>query len=127
MQIAVKEYGLFDLITVSGRVDSVEAARLAQALTEANDRGQYKLVIDMSQLAYMSSAGLRALTTAQRNSKRKGGEVILAQITENVREVLEVVGFTTFFKIMDDVASAMEFAAQSPSNGNRTGGQSPSV
>jgi anti-anti-sigma factor len=121
MEIKVKEYGLFELITIAGRIDSVEAGRLDKTLKETNDRGQYKLVIDMSKLDYMSSAGLRALTTAQRNSKHMGGEVILAEVPKNVHEVLEVVGFTDFFTILDSVSSAKEFAANLPQDGTPRG------
>jgi anti-sigma B factor antagonist len=127
MEITVKEYGLFDLITIAGRVDSVEASRLAQTLNAANDRGQYKLVIDMSKLEYMSSAGLRALTSAQRNSQNHDrGEVILAEVPASVREVLEVVGFTDFFTILDSVSSAKEFAANLSQDG-ATRGSKPST
>jgi anti-anti-sigma factor len=79
MEITTKGYEPIELITITGRVDSVEAARFAKALQAAQDHGKYKIVIDMRQLEYMSSAGFRALGNAQRNSKRHNrGEVILA-------------------------------------------------
>lgn len=112
MEITVKEFKQTELITIQGRVDSVEASRLVQALEAANHRGKYKLVVDMSQLEYMSSAGFRALVEAQRNSKRhKGGEVVLAQVPDPIREALETVGFAEYFNIFDNLTSALEFAA----------------
>ena len=68
MEITVKELEQAELITINGRLDSVEAPRLAQALEAAQQRGKYKIIVDMSQLEYMSSAGFRALGDAQRNS-----------------------------------------------------------
>jgi anti-sigma B factor antagonist len=115
MEIITKEFQQIELITIKGRVDSVVASQLAQALESAQQRGKYKIVIDMSQLEYMSSAGFRALGDAQRDSKRLNrGEVVLAQVPENVREALDLVGFTEYFHIFDNVTSAFEFAENLP-------------
>lgn len=110
MEITTKEFNDIEVITVKGRVDSVEAPRLAQALESANQRGNYKIVIDMSRLEYMSSAGFRALGNAQRASKHHHGEVVLVQVPNLIHEALELVGFTEYFKTFDDVMSAAEFA-----------------
>jgi len=94
MEITVKEFEQAELITVNGRLDSVEAPRLVQALEAANHRGRYKIVVDMSHLEYMSSAGFRALGDAQHNSKRHNrGEVLLVRVPGNIRDALEMVGF----------------------------------
>ena len=126
MEITVKDFKQTELITIQGRVDSVEASRLVQALEAANHRGKYKLVVDMSQLEYMSSAGFRALAEAQRNSKRrKGGEVMLAQVPDPIREALETVGFTEYFNIFDNVTAALEFAAELPAGDSTTDASPP--
>ena len=115
MEITVKEFEQAELITINGRLDSVEAPRLAQALEAANQRGKYKIVVDMSQLEYMSSAGFRALGDAQRNSKRhNSGEVLLLQVPGNIRDALEMVGFAGYFHTFEDVNSALDFAANLP-------------
>ncbi|MDQ3007449.1 MAG: STAS domain-containing protein [Chloroflexota bacterium] len=111
MEITVKEFEQAELITINGRLDSVEAPRLAQALETANHRGKYQIVVDMSRLEYMSSAGFRALGDAQHNSKRHHGEVLLVQVPDNVRDALEMVGFADYFHVFEDVNSALAFAA----------------
>ena len=127
MEITVKEIKQIELITIQGRVDSVEASHLEQALQAANHRGKYKLVIDMSQLEYMSSAGFRALAAAQRNSKRhKDGEVVLAQVPNHIHQVLEIVGFAEYFNIFDNVTSALEFEANLPAGDSSSDAPSPS-
>ena len=103
MEITAQELRQVELITVKGRVDSVEAAGLGKALDSALRRGKYKVVVDLSQVEYMSSAGFRALLAAQRNSKRYNrGEVVLAAVPERIREALELAGFTELFKTFDD-------------------------
>jgi len=115
MKIVVKEFEQAELITIQGRIDSVEAARFSQALEAANHRGKFKLVVDMNELEYMSSAGFRALAEAQRNGQRHNrGEVLLARVPNRIREALEMVGFAEHFQTFDDVESALEFAANLP-------------
>lgn len=115
MEITVNEFEQAELITIKGRVDSVQAARLAQALGAAHHRGRYKIIMDMSQLEYMSSAGFRALGDAQRNSQRHtGGQVMLAQVPGHIHEALEMVGFLEYFRIFDTVASALEYLSNLP-------------
>ena len=121
MEITTKAFNHIEVITIKGRVDSVEAPRLVQALEEAANSGKYKIVIDMSQLEYMSSAGFRALGDAQRSSKRNNrGEVVLAQVPENIREALDLVGFTEYFHLFDNVTSAFEFAENLPADDSAT-------
>ena len=103
MEITVQEFKHCDMITIKGRIDSATAPQLSQALEAANNNGKYKLVVNMSDLEYMSSAGFRALLAAQRNSKRYNrGEVVLAVVPERIREALELAGFTELFKTFDD-------------------------
>jgi anti-sigma B factor antagonist len=111
MEITVKELKHTDLITIQGRVDSVQASRLAEALEAANQHGIYIIVVDMSQVEYMSSAGFRALGAAQRNSKRHPpAEVIFTQVPDLIREALEIVGFTDYFKVIDPLSAALQYA-----------------
>ena len=108
MEIATQEFKHCDLITIKGRVDSSTAPQLAQALETANESGKYKLVVDMTGLEYMSSAGFRALLAAQRNSKKYNrGEVVLVNVPARIREALELAGFTELFKTFDDTLTAV--------------------
>jgi len=108
MEISTQEFKHCDMISVKGRVDSATAPQLAQALESANEGGKYKLVIDMSGLEYMSSAGFRALLAAQRNCKKYNrGEVVFASVPPRISEALELAGFTELFKSFDDTLSAV--------------------
>lgn len=115
MEITTQDIKHVELITVKGRVDSVEAARLAQALESASRRGKYRIVVDMGGVEYMSSAGFRALGDAQRNSHRyQRGEVVLAQVPAPIFAALELVGFTEYFHIENSVQAALDFAENLP-------------
>ena len=127
MEITTKGYEPIELITIKGRVDSIESAGLAKALKAAHHHSKHTIVVDMGQVEYMSSAGFRALGDAQRNLKRQqAGEVILAQVPPHIHEALELVGFTEYFHICDSVAAAMEYATNG-SAGTSAASPSPAV
>jgi anti-sigma B factor antagonist len=110
MEISTQEFKHCDMIKIKGRVDSATAPQVSRALESAANGGKYKLVVDMSELEYMSSAGFRALLAAQRNSKKYNrGEVVLASVPDRIREALELAGFTELFKTFDDPLHAVGY------------------
>ncbi len=108
MEVTTKQFKHCDLVTITGRVDSATAPKLAEALDAINNESRFKIAIDMAGLEYMSSAGFRALIAAQRNCKRfNRGEVVLASVPESIHAALELAGFTSLFKIYPDVTTAV--------------------
>jgi anti-sigma B factor antagonist len=108
METTTKQYKHCDVVTVAGRVDSSTAPKLSEALDAIINAGRYKIVLDLTKLEYMSSAGFRALIAAQRNCKHHNqGEVVLADVPENINNALELAGFTTLFKLFKDLTSAV--------------------
>lgn len=108
MEITNQEFKHCDMLKVTGRVDSATAPDFAKALDKVTDAGRYKIVLDMSELEYMSSAGFRALLATQRNCKRYNrGELVLVKVPERIREALELAGFTELFKTFDDQVEAV--------------------
>jgi len=113
MEIEAKEFRGVEVITVQGRLDSVHAGELARALESASHRGIHRIIVDMGQVEYMSSAGFRALGDAQRRSLRHpDGDVVLAQVPVLIREALELVGFTETFHLAESVSAAREWIAK---------------
>jgi anti-sigma B factor antagonist len=108
MQITTKEFKHCHLISVDGRVDSATAPQFSQRLDKLIANGTFKIVVDMSKLEYMSSAGFRALLAAQRKCRRYNrGEVLLASVPHQIREALELAGFTELFKLHSDPLEAV--------------------
>jgi anti-sigma B factor antagonist len=107
MEITVTPMRRVDLLKVSGRVDSSNSSELDEALQTRLDEGRTNLVLDLSEVNYISSSGLRTLVTALRASKKKGGDVRLANPSERVQEVLGLAGLDTLFESYDDVTAAV--------------------
>ena len=82
--------------------------QLAEALEGVTNDGRFKIVLDMSDMEYMSSAGFRALLSSQRVCKRYNrGEIVLAAVPERIQEALELAGFTELFKTYPDAIEAV--------------------
>lgn len=99
IDINVSEVEHVTLVQVQGRVDSMNANQLGEALSGEIDGGHTRLVLDLSGVDYMSSAGLRELVNALKKVKRVTGDMRIAQPSERVREVLEMAGLDTIFQI----------------------------
>ena len=100
---------------VSGRVDSMSAPDFQNALGAAVDAGGSRLILDCTELSYISSAGLRALLITVKKVDALGGGVCMCTLSGPIREVLEVSGFVRFLKICDSVVDAeASFANSSP-------------
>jgi anti-sigma B factor antagonist len=108
MEITSNQYKHCDLIKVKGRIDSSTAPQLNQVLNTRLEDGRYKFVLDLSELEFISSAGLRVLISIQKSCKRYNrGEIILAHVPSNIFSALDLAGFTSFFKLSPDVIAAV--------------------
>ena len=84
-------------IALEGRLDTMTAPELEKEFQESLG-GADTLTIDLSQLEYVSSAGLRVLLSAHKQMSRKGGMKII-HVNEIVREVFDVTGFSDILTI----------------------------
>jgi anti-sigma B factor antagonist len=108
MEAEVTAYKRCDVVKMSGRVDSNTAPILGKALNTVTEAGRYKIVFDMSEVNFMSSAGWWVLIDTQKTCRRyKRGELVLANVDSGIRASLDLVGMGSYFKIFDDVTSAV--------------------
>lgn len=108
MNIQVSESKQVTVINVTGRVDSATAGELGSALSQVIADNKVNLVLDTSQVEYMSSAGLRELVSALRKVKPRGGDLRLIQPSQRVLEVLDMAGLTTIFEIYAELTAAVD-------------------
>jgi len=97
MTIEIKKNTNEVTIAVAGRLDTITAPVLEKRIGEIIE-GVQCLILDMSRLEYISSAGLRVLLGAQKKI-RKSGEMKLTGVCEEVMEVLEMTGFADILTI----------------------------
>ncbi len=87
------------ILSVKGRLDASNAATLEQQLLALIDAGEQRLVLDGAGLDYISSAGLRVLLVAAKRLRSGGGGIALAALRDPVKEVLDIAGFSSIFKL----------------------------
>ena len=97
MEIKTKAEGTKLTIAVSGRVDTVTAPELEAGLKFGDATC---VVIDLGDVPYMSSAGLRLLLTAHKTMLGKGGELQVANAQPSVKEVLDITGFSDILNLI---------------------------
>ena len=107
MEVTVQKFNRVDLILVNGRVDSSTAPQLGEALNEQFSAGTNNLVLDLSGVDYMSSAGLREMVAALKKAKQGGGDLRISTPSERVLEVLDLAGLDSIFQIFDDQVAAV--------------------
>jgi anti-anti-sigma factor len=92
MSIQTKSDGNTTVVSVSGRLDAVTAPLYEKAVRQLVEGGADRVVIDMRELTYISSAGIGELLVTANLLKEKGGSFCLANVAENVGSVLEMCG-----------------------------------
>ncbi len=97
MDIVLTRNGGTLVAAVKGRVNTASAPEFANALTPELD-GVSELIIDMADLLYISSAGLRVVLTAQK-TMAKQGSMMVRNLRPEVYEVFEMTGFVDFLTI----------------------------
>lgn len=85
-------------LAVEGRVDTNTSPRLQAEILKCFQTAK-RLTLDFAQVAYLSSAGLRALLIGQKTAAAKGAAMTLTHIQEQVRSVLEMSGFDSILTI----------------------------
>lgn len=99
MEVNETSEGDVIVVTVRGRLDSTTAAGFAQRLSQALDEPRRRLLIDFSQLEYISSAGFRVLLVAARRATETDGAIALAGVAGKVRQLFDLGGFLDLFQI----------------------------
>lgn len=86
-----QEQGRLEL-SLGGRLDTITAPELEAELNTIGD-GIRELVLDFTDLSYLSSAGLRVILAAQKMMAKSSGSMVVRNVPEPVMEVFEITGF----------------------------------
>ena len=84
-------------LNLKGRLDTTTAPELEAALKDSLD-GVTELILDFNGLEYVSSAGLRVLLATQK-IMNKQGSMVIRNVTDDIKEVFEITGFTDILTI----------------------------
>jgi len=107
MEIQDRHVDQVTIISLKGSIDAVTAPKITEFIQGQIANGNTKLVADFKGVDYTSSAGLRVLLGAIKETRSQGGDLRLTGVQTDVLKVLNLSGFTNILKMFADVDSAV--------------------
>jgi anti-anti-sigma factor len=107
MEIKDKQVDGVLIISLAGSIDAMTAPKITEFIQEQIAKGHTKLVADLNGVDYTSSAGLRVLLGAIKETRSQSGDLRLTGVQHDVLKVLNLSGFTNILKMFDTVDSAV--------------------
>lgn len=96
------------IISIDGQVDSTTAPILEETLKATLVNGNTQLVLDLTDVPYMSSAGLRVLSMICKDARKVGGDLRLACLSGTVGHAFRISGFDQILHIYESVDQALK-------------------
>ncbi len=109
MEIDTASHDKVTAVSVKGRVDSTTAEKLRDHLNTVMQSGSARLVIDLKEVSYISSAGFRTLLITARAVDAAKGKLALCGVGGEVKRLFDIASFTELFTILanrDDAVAA---------------------
>jgi anti-sigma B factor antagonist len=108
LELSQRDEGGWAIVTLKGRLDSVTVARFTEQCAAWIDASGGKVVLDLSGLDYISSAGLSSILGAAKKVQEREGRLLIAGLKGLVKEVFAISGFETLLATFPDVESAIK-------------------
>lgn len=108
MEISQKEENGIVSIAIKGRLDADSSLEAEKVVKDALGGEANRLLFNLGELEYLSSAGLRVLLSAAKEMRRRDGKIVLCALNEFVKEIFEVSGFQSLIPITESVESGIE-------------------
>jgi anti-sigma B factor antagonist len=99
MEITERRAGDVVTLSLSGRLDATTAKTFEARILAQIESGDRRFIVDLAQLDYISSAGLRVLVLAGKRLDGGRGRIVLCSLKNPVREVFDIVGFSSTFPV----------------------------
>ncbi len=107
MDVAIKQMGDVNVVDISGEIDGKTAPEAQAKIVPLTENGG-KLLLDMTQVPFMSSAGLRMMLMLYRQMSAKNGRIALVGLSDEIKDTMDATGFLGYFTTCDSVDSALQ-------------------
>ena len=99
MEVVIEKQN--DVVTVflKGRLDTLASQEVSQQLEGLAEDASGTIIMDCTEMSYISSSGLRIFLTLRKAASEKGGKVIVRGISNDIRSVFMMTGFLNLFEI----------------------------
>lgn len=107
LEIELKEANEIAVLDLSGQIDSFTAEELTKLMEAHINKGNFKVIVDLSKVDYLDSAGLTSLVNAKIKLSKRIGDLCLVGLKGKAREVFELAGVVDLFRIYDSQETAI--------------------
>lgn len=108
MQLKINDTSGVKTIAVSGRLDTTTYSELETELNQLFDAGAHRMILDCTDMDYVSSSGLRVFLTILKKIKSVGGKLVLCGLQPSIHNVFEISGFLSIFVLTSNLKEALE-------------------
>ena len=98
--------GTFPVLSPVGRIDNMSAQVFEETLSKMLEKYSFSLIIDLKELEYTNSTGLRALLIAARKARQAQKRLVLCHIRPNIREIFDISGLSEWCTIYSSISEA---------------------
>lgn len=106
MEVSIKTVGEVVVVDLSGEIDG-KTAPMVQEQVVPQIQAISKLLLDMTKVPFMSSAGLRLMLLFYRQMAGRSGRIALVGLSDDIKDTMEATGFLGYFKLSDSVESGI--------------------
>lgn len=106
LKITLKKDGEKSIASIKGKLDTLTTPEFKKALLRLIDNGERKIILDFSELDFISTDGLSGILVLVRRMKVEKGELSVVVLKGQVKKVLDISGFSSCIPVFDTVTAA---------------------
>jgi len=106
--LKIEERGDVKILKMKGYLDAYTSLQFEEKMKELVESGNYKIVVNMKNLSYISSAGFGVFMAFVDEVRKKGGDIKFCCLPEKIDEIFELLGFKHIFEVLNDENKAIE-------------------
>ncbi len=107
-EVSKKENGKVVILYIKGYLDAHTAPMLESELQQLVDAGKYNILVNFSELLYISSAGLGVFMGFIENIRNNDGDIKLSNMNSKIYRVFDLLGFPTLYDIVEEEQEALK-------------------
>ena len=107
MEITTRDVNDVKVVQIEGELDTGSSPNAQNQLDQLRGQGVKKILLDLTNLDFISSAGLRVLLATAQELKENGGDLRVCSLNREVKEVFDISGFSTLLMVFDNEAKAL--------------------
>lgn len=111
MNLSESKQGNVIILKAEGKLDSTSSPELDKRISSLIENGAKQIALDLADLDYVSSAGLRIFLSAAKRLKQAQGKLALANLSVQVQQIFDIAGFESILPVFKTVKEAVDACA----------------